>query len=142
MTQDISLAGSQRSPSQGKGKKIIMTTNYGQAATQDRLDPMVEAVFKEMMQTGTYSTATARREDAALAQVLLESLKNTISQASPYERALFVATLAPALAEALAPLFAQALAPALLSALSNMAASNKTGQESASGDGSDRQEGQ
>jgi hypothetical protein len=119
-----------------------MTTNYGQAATQDRLDPMVEAWFKEMMQTETHSMATARREDAALAQVLLESLKTTISQASPYERAVFVAALAPALAEALAPLFAQALAPALLSALSDMAASNKTGQESASGDGSDRQEGQ
>jgi hypothetical protein len=82
MTRDISLAGSRRSPSQGKGKKIIMTTNSGQAATQDRMDPMVEALFKEMMQTATYSTTAARREDAALAQVLLESLKTTISQAS------------------------------------------------------------
>ena len=119
-----------------------MTTNSGQAATQGHMDPMVEAVLKEMMQTATYPTAEARREDAALAQALMETLKNTISQASPYERAVFVAALAPALAEALAPTFAAALAPALMSALSDMAASSKTGQESASGDGSDRQEGQ
>ena len=119
-----------------------MTTNYGQAATQDRLDPMVEAWVQEMVQTETHSMAAARREDAALAQALMETLKNTISQASPYERAVFVAALAPALAEALAPTFAAALAPALMSALSDMAASSKTGQESASGDGSDRQEGQ
>ena len=119
-----------------------MTTNYGQAATQDRMDPMVEAWLKEMMQTGTYSTGAARREDAAVAQALLETMKNTISQISAFERALFVAALAPALAEALAPVLAEALAPALLSALSNMAASNKSGQESPSGDGSDRQEGQ
>lgn len=111
-----------------------MTTNYGQTATQYRMDPMVETLFKEMMQTGTYPTAAARREDAALAQAFMETLKNTISQVSPYDRAVFVAVLAPALAKA--------LAPALLSALSDMAASNKTGQESASGDGSDRQEGQ
>jgi hypothetical protein len=106
------------------------------------MDQMVEAWLKEMVQTGTYSTTAARREDAALAQGILETLKNTISQVSPYERALFVAALASALAEALAPALADALAPALLSALSHMAASNKTGQESASGDGSDRQEGQ
>ena len=111
-----------------------MTTNYGQAATQGHMDQMVEAWLKEMVQTGTYSTTAARREDAALAQGILETLKNTISQVSPYERALFVAALAPALAEA--------LAPALLSALSHMAASNKSDQESPSGDGSDRQEGQ
>ena len=80
------------------------------------MDPMVEAWLKEMMQTGTYSTVAARREDAALAQVLLESLKNTISQASAFERSLFVA----------------ALAPALLSALSNMAASNKSDEEEGS----------
>ena len=135
---------------QGKGKKIIMTTNYGQAATQGHMDQMVEAWLKEMMQTATYPTAAARREEAALAQTLMETLKNTISQASPYERAVFVAALAPALAEALAPALAVALAPALMSALSEMAAADKSGQESASsdgqesvsGDGSDRQEGQ
>ena len=111
-----------------------MTTNYGQAAAQDRMDPMVEALFKEMTQTGTYPTAAARAEDAALAQALMATLKDTISQASSYERALFVAALAPALAEA--------LAPALMSALSNMASSGKTSQQSDSGDGSDKQEGQ
>jgi hypothetical protein len=111
-----------------------MTTNYGQSATQDRMDPMLEALFKEMTQTGTYPKAASRAEDAAVAQALMVTLARTVSQASPYERALIVATLAPALAEA--------LAPALVSALNNMAASNKTGQESGSGDGSDRQEGQ
>jgi hypothetical protein len=103
---------------------------------------MVEAWVKEMTQTATYPTAAARREETALAQALMETLKTTISQASPYERAVFVAALAPALAEALAPTFAQALAPALMSALSEMAAAHKSGQEAASGDGSDKQEGQ
>src|ERR1700730_15773726 len=117
-----------------------MTTNYGQSAAQDRMDPMLEALFKEMTQTGSYPKAASRAEDAAMAQALMETLKNTISQASPYERALIVATLAPALAEALAPVLAEALAPALVSALSNMAASNKSSQESGSSDGSDRQE--
>jgi len=106
------------------------------------MDPMFEALFKEMTQSGAYPKAASRAEDAAVAQALMATLKNTISQASPYERALIVATLAPALAEALAPVLAEALAPALMSALSNMAASDKTSQESGSGDGSDRQEGQ
>ena len=111
-----------------------MSTNYGQSATQNRMDPMIEALFKEMTQTGAYPKAASRAEDAAVAQALMVTLQNSISQASPYERALIVATLAPALAEA--------LAPALVSALNNIAPSNKTGQESGSGDGSDRQEGQ
>ena len=111
-----------------------MTTNYGQSAAQDRMDPMLEALFKEMTQTGTYPKAVSRAEDAAVAQALMATLARTVSQASPYERALIVATLAPALAEA--------LAPALVSALNNMAASSKTGQESGSSDGSDKQEGQ
>ena len=119
-----------------------MTMNYGQSAAQDRMDPMLEALFKEMTQTGTYPKAVSRAEDAAVAQALMVTLARTVSQALPYERALIVATLAPALAEALAPALAEALAPALVSALNNMAASNKTGQESGSGDGSDKQEGQ
>ena len=119
-----------------------MTTNYGQSTAQDRMDPMLEALFKEMTQTGTYPKAASRTEDAAVAQALMATLARTVSQASPYERALIVATLAPALAEALAPTLAEALAPALVSALNNMAASNKTGQESDSSDGSDKQEGQ
>jgi hypothetical protein len=106
------------------------------------MDPMLEALFKEMTQTGSYPKAASRAEDAAVAQALMETLARTVSQASPYERALIVATLAPALAEALAPALAEALAPALVSALSNMAASNKGSQESGSSDGSDRQEGQ
>ena len=119
-----------------------MTTNYGQAASQNRIDPMLEELFKEMIQTGSYPKAASRTEDAAVAQALMVTMVRTVSQASPYERALIVATLAPALAEALAPALAEALAPALMSALNNMAASNKAGQESGSGDRSDRQEGQ
>jgi hypothetical protein len=119
-----------------------MTTNYGQAASQNRIDPMLEELFKEMIQTGSYPKAASRTEDAAVAQALMVTLARTVSQASPYEKALIVATLAPALAEALAPALAEALAPALMSALSNMAASNKAGQESGTGDRSDRQEGQ
>lgn len=119
-----------------------MSTNYGQSATQNRMDPMLEALFKEMTQTGAYPKAAARAEDAAVAQALMVTLQNSISQASPYERALIVATLVPALAEALAPVLAEALAPALMSALSNMASSDKTRQQSDSGNGSDRQEGQ
>jgi hypothetical protein len=119
-----------------------MTTNYGQAASQDRMDPMLEELFKEMLQTGSYPKAASRPEDAAVAQALMVTLARTVSQASPYERALIVATLAPALAEALAPVLAEALAPALVSALNNIAASDKTGQEPGSSNGSDRQEGQ
>ena len=77
-----------------------------------------------------------------MAEALVVTLARTISQASPYERSFMVAALAPALAEALAPALAEALAPALVTALNNMAAQKKIGQELASGDGSDRQEGQ
>lgn len=122
-----------------------MTTNSGQAASQDRLDPVLEALFKEMIETGSYPKAASRAEDAvaaAQAEALMATLERTVSQASPYERALLVAALAPALAQALAPALAEALAPALVTALSNMASQKKTSQESASSEGSDKQEGE
>jgi hypothetical protein len=106
-----------------------MTTHAGQAASQDHLDPVLEALLHEMIETESQSKAASRAEDAvttAMAEALVVTLARTLSQASPYERSLMVA----------------ALAPALVTALNNMAASKKTGQESASGDGSDRQEGQ
>jgi hypothetical protein len=122
-----------------------MTTNSGQAQTQGTTDQMFDAVMKELIETGRSSLqAAARTEDAvkvALAQTVMTDLAGTISQASPFERALLVSALAPALAEAVAPALAEALAPALVDALSKMAASQKAGQESASGDGSERQEG-
>jgi hypothetical protein len=99
---------------------------------------MFDTVIKELIETGRSSLKAASRTDdavkVALAKTVMTDLARTISQASPFERALLVSALAPALAEA--------VAPALVNALSNMAASQKTGQESASGDGSDRQEGQ
>jgi hypothetical protein len=122
-----------------------MTTNSGQAAGQDRLDPVLEALFKEMIETGSHPKAASRAEDAVMAaqtEALMVTLARTVSQASPFERTLLVAALAPALAEALAPVLAEALAPALVTALSNMAAAKKTSQESASSEGSDKQEGE
>jgi len=61
-----------------------MTTNYGQATTQDRMAPTFEALFKEMVQSGTYPKVTSRAEDTALAEALIVTLKTTISQTSPY----------------------------------------------------------
>jgi hypothetical protein len=113
-----------------------MATNFGQAPMQGSTDQMFDALIKEMIETGSSSKATSRTDEAvtaALAKAVMTDLARTVSQASPFERALLVSVLAPALAEA--------LAPALVDALSNMAASQKTGQESASGGDSDRQEG-
>jgi len=112
-----------------------MTTNAGQAATQDPLDAALEALLKELSETGSQPKAALRAEDAvkaALDETLLVAMARTVSQASPFERAVLVAVLAPAIAEALAPALAEALAPALATALSNMATAKKTSQESAS----------
>ncbi len=121
-----------------------MTTNSGQATSQDRLDPVLEALLKEMIETESKPIAVSRAEEAvttAMAEALMVILARTVSQASPFERSLLVAALAPALAKALAPALAEALAPALVTALSNMAAPKKTSQESAFSEGSYKQEG-
>ena len=114
-----------------------MATNFGQAPMQGSTDQMFDAVIKELIETGGSSLKAASRTDdavkVALAKTVMTDLAGTISQASPYERALLVSALASALA--------QAVAPALVDALSKMAASQKTGQESASGEDSDRHEG-
>ena len=114
-----------------------MASNFGQTPMQGSTDQMFDAVIKELIETGGSSLKAASRTDdavkVALAKTVMTDLARTISQASPFERALLVSAIAPALAEA--------IAPALVDALSNMAASQKTGQESASGGDSDRQEG-
>ena len=113
-----------------------MTTNSGQATSQDRLDPVLEELLKEMIEIESKPKAVSRAEDAvttAMAEALMVILARTVSQASPFERSLLVAALAPALAKA--------LAPALVTALSNMATPKQTSQESAYSTGSYKQEG-
>jgi hypothetical protein len=117
-----------------------MTTYSGQAANEDPIDPVLEALLKELTETGSHPNAGSRTEDtisSALSEALMRALAHTVSEASPFDRALLVVALAPILAEALAPVLAEALAPALVRALSNMAAPKKTSQESASSEGSD-----
>lgn len=105
---------------------------------------VLDALIKEMVEPGSYPKTTARAGEAvtaALAGELKEALAHTVSEGSPFEKAIFVATLAPALAEALAPALAEALTPALLEALSKMAAPKETGQQAASDQSSNNPEG-
>ena len=101
----------------------------GQAAIQDSMNQVLEAIIKEMVEPGSSPRASLKKRDAvmvALAEELKQSLAHTVSQESPVEKAIVVAALAPALADALAPALADALAPAIVEALSNMAAPKKT----------------
>lgn len=122
-----------------------MTTNFGQASFQGSADQMFDTVIKELIETGGSSLkAAARTDDAvkvAVAKTVITDVARTVSQASPFERALLISALAPALAEALAPALAETLAPALVDALNKIATSQKTGQESGSEGDSGRQEG-
>jgi hypothetical protein len=116
-----------------------MTTNSGQAASQDRIDPVFEALIKELLETGSKPKAASRAGGAVtadLVEALMVALARTTSQASPIERALIAEALVPALAEALAPALAEALAPAIVTALDNIISPKKTSQESASSEGS------
>src|SRR5690348_266433 len=93
---------------------------------------VLEAVIKEMVEPGSNPKAAWRTEGAvtdALTEENKQALAHTVSEGSPFEKAILVATLAPALAEALAPALAEALAPALVEALSKMAAPKETSQE-------------
>ena len=137
----------QRSSSQGKRKgSTIMTTRSGQTPAQDRTDPIIEALIKELIETTSHPKATSRTEDAITAALLeasmasLTSSERTESQAS-LETAVFAAALAPALAEALAPVLAEALTPALVKALNEILSAKKTAQEPAPKKGSTKQEG-
>jgi len=111
-----------------------VTTKSGQEAIQDSMGQVLDALIKEMVEPGSYPKTTARAEGAvtaALAEELKGALAHTVSEGSPFEKAIFVATLAPALAEALAPALAEALVPALVEALSKMAPPKETSQETA-----------
>jgi len=127
-------------------KEIIMTTNSGQATSQDRIDPLVEALIKGLLETASHPKAASRTEDAitaALTEAFMASLispARTVSEASSFDKAILAAALAPALAEALAPALAEALAPAIVKALDTLVSPKETGQESGSKERSDRQE--
>ena len=115
-----------------------MTTNPGQATFQDRIDPMVEALIKELLENASHPKAASRTEDAieaALAEAFMASLippAGTVSQASSFDKAI--------LAEALAPALAEALAPAIVKALDTLVSPKETSQESGSKERSDKQE--
>lgn len=108
-----------------------MTTNTGQATTQERIDPMVETLIKGLIETASHPKAVSPTEDAITA-VLMATLippARTLAQASSFEKAIFAATLAPALAEALAPALAEALVPAIEKALNTIVSQKETSQE-------------
>lgn len=103
-----------------------------ETARQDPLDSMLEALLKERLEPGSKPKAASRAEDAVVEDVteaLRIDLVRAVSQASPFEKALLVSALAPALAEALAPALAEALAPAIVRALGNITAAERPGQE-------------
>src|SRR5260221_14568808 len=120
-----------------------MTTNSGQATFQDRIDPMVEALIKELLETASHPKAASRTEGAitaALTEAFMASLispARTGSQASSFNKVILGAALAPSLAEALAPALAEGLATPIVKALDTLVSPNGTGQEAGSKKGSD-----
>ena len=105
-----------------------MAMNSGQVTDQDAV---YESLIRELVGSG-WNPQAARSPQAvapSLAETLTKTLVQSISGASAYEKALLIAVLAPALAEALAPALAEALAPALVKALSDMAASKPSDQQ-------------
>ncbi|HZU66433.1 MAG TPA: hypothetical protein VFA09_04075 [Ktedonobacteraceae bacterium] len=119
-----------------------MTTNAGQATNQDT---EYNSLIKELMGSSWNLKGETQSEQAAtpaLAQTLVKMVAQSMEQASPYEKTMLVAALAPVIAEALAPVLAEALTPALGQALSNMATSSQSDQRGSSNGGSDNPEGQ
>ncbi len=119
-----------------------MTTHSGQAA-QERLDSMVEALMKELLENALYPKGASGTEDE-VTKALMASLippAHTLSQASSFEKAILAVALVPALTDALAPALAEALAPAIVKALNTIVSPRETGQESVSKEDSDKQEG-
>jgi hypothetical protein len=117
-----------------------MTTHSEQAA-QERLDSMVEALMKELLENALYPKGASGAEDE-VTKALMASLispAHTLSQASSFEKVILAVALAPALADALAPALAEALAPAIVKALDTIASPKETGQESASKEDTDKQ---
>ena len=101
-----------------------MKTNPGQSTEQSSIDPIVEALIKELIGSASYQKSSMRSEDkitAALAEAYMASLKPSAQAATPsLETVVLAEALAPVLAEALAPVLAEELAPALVKALSKM----------------------
>lgn len=119
-----------------------MTTHSEQAA-QERLDSMVEALMKELLENTLYPKGASGTEDE-VTKALMASLippAHTLAQASSVEKAILAVALAPALAEALAPALAEALAPAIVKALNTIGSPRETGQESVSKEDTDKHEG-
>ncbi|GCE20768.1 hypothetical protein [Dictyobacter kobayashii] len=113
-----------------------MTTNSEQAKTRGYMDPMVEALIKELLDNPPHTKTANSAIKAALTEELMASLlpsARPMLPKSPIETALLAEALAPALAEALMPALTKALAPALQKALESIVAPNKKNdQESAS----------
>ncbi len=116
-----------------------MTTNSGQATAQDRIDPMVEALIKGLIETASHPKAALPTEDAITAALMASLIPpaRTAAQISSFEKAILAAALAPALAAALAPALAEALVPAIEKALNTIVSPKETGQESVSKEGSE-----
>jgi hypothetical protein len=113
----------------------------------------MDALMEELLGSGSTGKATspsaARMENvftSAVAEPAIEALMQTLEQASPSERTILMATLAPTLADALAPALARALVPylnsALMTALSELAKSaGQHGHKSGSHEDDERHEG-
>ncbi|GLV59956.1 hypothetical protein KDH_67800 [Dictyobacter sp. S3.2.2.5] len=124
-----------------------MKNNPGQSASQSTIDPIVEALIKELIGGASYQKSSSRGEDkitAVLAEAYMASLKpSEQAQGAPgtsLETIVLAEALAPALAEALAPVLAEELAPALVKALAKMPDILESKQGSSSKRGSDKQE--
>lgn len=107
-----------------------------QEALRERVDPVLEAIIRGLVETGSQPQVSAQKEDAitkALTEALMVALMTppTRTTAMPAEAQLspFGTTLANALAVALAPALAEALAPAIVTALGKVTLGEKAAQE-------------
>jgi hypothetical protein len=100
----------------------------GYTSHNEEFDTLIKGLFTSR---GNGHGVTRQEEEvaAAMTDALAESMRRVLSRATPFERALFVEALAPALAEALAPALADALgdaiAPAKVGAQQGKAAPEK-----------------
>jgi hypothetical protein len=120
-----------------------MANQPEQTTNQDAIDPVVEALIRELIETPSHPKTARKTTSATLTEELMAVLlpsTRTAAKASSVETVILAEALAPALAEALAPALAEALAPALEKALSNLVSPKKTSQETGSKRGSDKQE--
>ncbi|GHO88014.1 hypothetical protein [Dictyobacter formicarum] len=123
-----------------------MKTNPGQSADQSAVDPIVEALIKELIGSTSYQKSSSRSEDkitAALVDAYMALLKPSEQAKTPtasLETVILAEALAPVLAEALAPILAEELAPALVKALSQMPDILQGKQEAAPKKGSGKQD--